>query len=152
MTISTATLRNEFWPTGTPSPEASSSSGIIVSGEFSSRPLPLPNTISLETLTKNYEADPEKTKYLSAARKKIASDLYTDECETLTYLRLGAGLSQTQLAIKTGSSQPHIARIELGQNDPGTELIARIASALGVDETLVFRAIRNQLATRRLSK
>ena len=44
--------------------------------------------------------------------------------------RLAAGLSQTQLAEKIGTAQSHIALIEQGKNDPGTDLITRIAEAL----------------------
>ena len=85
---------------------------------------------------------------MQQARKRLADTLYADESETLSALRLAAGFSQAQLAEKAATSQPHIARIERGQTDPVTDLIARIASALCIDDMRVYRAIRNQLATR----
>jgi predicted transcriptional regulator len=91
--------------------------------------------------------DEKKAAYMQQARKSLAETLYADEPETLSALRLAAGLSQAQLAEKAYTSQPHIARIERGQTDPGTDLIARIAAALGEDDMRVYRAIRNQLTT-----
>jgi len=97
---------------------------------------------------KEAEADTNKAAYLQQARQRLAATLYADEPETLSALRLAAGYSQAQLADKAATSQPHIARIERGQTDPGTHTIARIATALGVDEMRVYRAIRKQLETR----
>lgn len=78
----------------------------------------------------------------------MAATLYADESETLSALRLAAGLSQAQLAARACTTQPYIAKIERGQTDPGTDIIARIAQALGVDEAHTFRVIRNQLVSR----
>lgn len=85
---------------------------------------------------------------MAAARKKVSAELYQDEPDTLSALRLAAGLSQTQLAGLARTTQPYIARIERGQTDPGTNMISRIAAALKVDETTAFKAIRNQIKTR----
>lgn len=149
MTTSTALLHSESLPTGAPSSPKSNRTGLIVKFEFSApRPLPLPNSVSLDSLTKKADGDLRKAAFMEQARKQLATTLYADEPDTLSALRLEAGLSQAQLAARAATSQPHIARIERGQTDPGTELIARIASALGIDEARVFRAIRNQLATR----
>lgn len=134
---------------GAPSNPETSPTGLVIYREFAApRPVSLPNTISLESLSKEYDNDPEKLSRLSAARKNLSKVIYDDDQETLSYLRLAAGLSQQQLAEKVGTSQPHIARIERGQHDPSTGLISRIAKALNVDEGLTFRAIRNQLNTR----
>ena len=59
-----------------------------------------------------------------------------------------AGLSQASLASRVGTSQAHIARIEAGKNDPGTSVVARIATALGIDEADAFLAIRSDQAAR----
>jgi ribosome-binding protein aMBF1 (putative translation factor) len=99
-------------------------------------------------LVREVEADARKAAYMQQARKRLADALYADEPETLSALRLAAGLSQAQLAERASTSQPHITRIEKGQTDPGTDLIARIAAALGIDDMRVYRAIRIQLATR----
>lgn len=83
---------------------------------------------------------------LERARKHLAITLYASESNTLTALRLSAGLSQARLAQLIGTSQSHVARIEGGQTDPGTEVIAKMAMALGVDEHKAFQAIRHQRA------
>ena len=74
--------------------------------------------------------------------------MYADEQETFSALRLSVGLSQAQLAERANTTQPYISRIERGQLDPGTDMISRIAQALGLPEDKTFRAIRNQRATR----
>lgn len=102
-------------------------------------------TVSLQSIIAEDEADPVRATHLANARKKLAPTLYADSPETLSALRLAAGLSQMQLAVRCQTNQPHIASLELGENDPGTALIVRIARALGEDEGRVFRAIRNQL-------
>ena len=149
MTTSTAPLPSESLPTGVPCSPKSNPAAWIYRFEFSApRPLPLANSIGVDALVREVEADARKAAFMQQARKRLADTLYADESETLSALRLAAGFSQAQLAEKAATSQPHIARIERGQTDPGTDLIARIASALGIDDMRVYRAIRNQLATR----
>lgn len=149
MTTSTAPLPTESLPTGATSSPKSNPPGHIYTFEFSApRPIPLVGSVSAEALVKEAEADTHKAAYLQQARQRLAATLYAGEPETLSALRLAAGYSQAQLADKAATSQPHIARIERGQTDPGTDTIARIATALGVDEMRVFRAIRKQLETR----
>lgn len=153
MTTSTVASPKESLQTGVPSSSTTSSPAQIIFREFSpARPLPLPDTVNFESVIRRHEADPEKAAHLVRARQNLAKTHYSDEQETLTSLRLAAGLSQIQLAERVETSQPHITRIERGQNDPGTDLIARIAKALKVDEDRVFRAVRNQLTTRRQSE
>lgn len=150
MTTSTAPLPSESWATGAPSSPKSNPTGLIHKFEFSApRSLPLPGSVNVDALVKEAEADTNKAAYMQRARKRLAATLYADEPETLSALRLAAGYSQAQLADKASTSQPHIARIERGQTDPGTDMVARIAKALGVDEMRVYRAIRKQLETRR---
>lgn len=149
MTTSTAISLKEFLPTGTPSSPTSSPGAVVVYQEFSvARSLPLPNTTSLGALINKFESDPAMAARMAQARQKLAVDLYSDEPETLSALRLATGLSQAQLAARASTTQPYIAKIEAGRADPSTDMIARIAQALGVDEALAYRAIRNQLATR----
>jgi len=131
----------------------STSVGNIIFCEFTAqRPIPLPNTVSLDSLIQEGEADSIKAKYLSEARKELSKALYEEEPKTLSVLRLAAGLSQVQLAKLVGTSQPHLARIEQGKNDPGTDTIARIAKALDLNDLDVFQAIRNQLVATGVSK
>jgi ribosome-binding protein aMBF1 (putative translation factor) len=117
----------------------------VVHAEFSAaRPLPVANSVSLESLISEFESDPEMASELEQARRNLAYSLYSAEGGTLTQLRLAVGLSQARLAELIGTSQPHIARIEGGRNDPGTEMIAKLADALGVSEERAFKAIRRQ--------
>jgi predicted transcriptional regulator len=83
--------------------------------------------------------------HLSAARKQMVAQI-PDEKLTFRGLRLAAGLSQRALAdiAGDGTTQSYIARIEGGSLDPGTDLIVRLASALSVDSSIVFRAILQQ--------
>ena len=146
---STATSQDESLLIGKPSSPASASVGEVVFREFgTSRPLPLPNTRTLASLVDEFEADPELAQYLTEARRNLATELYADEPETLSALRLAAGLSQAQLAERADTHQPYIARLERGQADPSTDMIARLAHALGVNDEQAFRAVRNQRVTR----
>jgi transcriptional regulator with XRE-family HTH domain len=47
-------------------------------------------------------------------------------------LRDKRGLSQRELAERSGVSREYIARIELGQHDPTISTLERLAAALGV--------------------
>lgn len=53
--------------------------------------------------------------------------------------RAGAGLSQRQLALRTGVAQPTIARIEAGHVDPRVTTLERLLSACGVELAAVDR-------------
>ena len=53
-------------------------------------------------------------------------------------LRLGAGLTQAELARRTGIHRPNIARVEAGRHTPSLETIARLAAAIGVPATRVL--------------
>lgn len=52
--------------------------------------------------------------------------------QTLKSLRVAAGLSREQLAVKAGVSGSTIIRAELGKNIPYAVSLRRIADALGV--------------------
>lgn len=56
----------------------------------------------------------------------------------LRELRLEAGLTQAELARRTGIHRPNIARVEAGRHTPSLETLARIASAIGVSTTHVL--------------
>ena len=145
---SQATSRSESSLIGNPSNSVATSTGDVVYREFGTdRPLPLANTSGLASLVQEFEADPGMG-VSAEARRKLAAEMYADEQETFSALRLSVGLSQAQLAERANTTQPYIARIERGQLDPGTDMISRIAQALGLPEDKTFRAIRNQRATR----
>lgn len=108
------------------------------------RPLPLPNSLPLREVLARSEQDPVRRSALERARQRAAATLYAGERPTLAYHRLSAGLSQAELAARARTSQSHIARIEAGTIDPGTDLICRIADALSLPAAAVFEAICNQ--------
>ncbi len=147
MTTSKASTRGGCSGTGDASKQANSSLGTMReetrNPEHPTKPA---GSTGIDELVAEFEADPEMAPLLAEARRAIAHEWYSDGAPTLARLRLEAGLSQAQLAGRVATSQSHVARIELGQVDPSTDLIARIATALAVDATLVFAAIRAQRA------
>lgn len=56
----------------------------------------------------------------------------------LKQLRLAAGLTQAELARRTGIHRPNIARVEAGRHTPSLETLSRIAGAIGVPTTHVL--------------
>jgi len=56
----------------------------------------------------------------------------------LRELRLAAGLTQAELARRTGIHRPNIARVEAGRHTPSLETLARLATAIGVPTTRVL--------------
>ncbi len=53
-------------------------------------------------------------------------------------IRIKKGISQEQLAMRTGVTQSHISRIESGNFNPTLDTIAKIAEALGKSLTSLF--------------
>ena len=54
-------------------------------------------------------------------------------------LRKAKGLTQAQLAEKTGFSQSNIGRIETGRYSVGLDVLAKIAEALGASVELISK-------------
>lgn len=152
MTTSLQTYPNESLLIGNPfSQTTASAPARVIYREFTiTPPKTIPDSIDLDELLAEFEADEEMAGHLAEARKDLAATLYRDEPATFSAIRLSKGMSQKALAESAGTSQSYIARIEAGQVDPGTEQIAKIAEALGADETEVFRSIRLQRATREI--
>lgn len=88
--------------------------------------------------------DPLQAKNLAEARGMIADALYPDDGVTLKTLRLKAGLTQTQLAAILETSQPHIARIEMGRQDPAMSTCRKLSAALGVSLDSISAALERQ--------
>jgi len=55
-------------------------------------------------------------------------------------LREAAGISQTELARRMGTSQPAVARLEAGGGTPRLDTLERVAAALGAALTVQFVA------------
>jgi DNA-binding XRE family transcriptional regulator len=58
--------------------------------------------------------------------------------QRLRALRLAAGLTQAELARRTGIHRPNIARVEAGRHTPSLETLARLAAAIGISTTRVL--------------
>jgi DNA-binding XRE family transcriptional regulator len=58
--------------------------------------------------------------------------------QRLRALRVAAGLTQAELARRTGIHRPNIARVEAGRHTPSLETLARLAAAIGVSTTRVL--------------
>jgi DNA-binding XRE family transcriptional regulator len=78
---------------------------------------------------------------ISEAGKWVADQFYAGH-QTLTTLRLRAGLSQAELGALCGMQQPHISRYESGRHEPGVFQAAALAKALGVSLDTLVEALR----------
>ncbi len=56
----------------------------------------------------------------------------------LKSLRQAAGLTQAELARRTGIHRPNIARVEAGRHTPSLDTLTRLAAAIGVTTTTIF--------------
>ncbi len=56
----------------------------------------------------------------------------------LKQLRTSAGLTQAELARRTGIHRPNIARVEAGRHTPSLETLSKLAAAIGVPTTRIF--------------
>ena len=145
----TTPSRNEYLKTGVTYETSTSYESRVINLEvIFPRPRPIPNTVDVGAVFNRYEADPLRAQLLARSRQRLSTALYEDEPNSFSALRLATGLSQTQLAERVETSQSHIARIELGKTDPGTDMVVRLAAALHVDPIAVFNAIRHQRDTR----
>lgn len=123
-------------------PESSGATVIYQEFGLSARS-PLRGGVELDEFARTLELDAGMSERLAAARRNLVSEL-GDGAAYLRSLRLAAGLSQAGLGSKAGATQSYIARIEAGSVDPGTDMIARLADALGVPSDAVFVAVRRQ--------
>jgi transcriptional regulator with XRE-family HTH domain len=63
-----------------------------------------------------------------------------DAASLIRDARRRAGLSQRELARRSGTAQSVVARIERGQTDPSTRTLARLVSAAGFELEAKLRA------------
>lgn len=71
-------------------------------------------------------------------------DLVAEQIHGLAALRLKRGWSQRTLADAIGVKQPHIARLELGHNDPSLSTMRKLATALGVSVEHIAHELEQQ--------
>jgi DNA-binding XRE family transcriptional regulator len=99
-----------------------------------------PDVRLVSAVIADHEANPDRAHLLAAARQRLATRDANGET-SLRGLRLAAGLSQDRLAQLIGSSQPRIARLEAGREDPSMTVARRLAKALGVDMNTLSSAL-----------
>lgn len=96
---------------------------------------------SFDQLLESLEQDEAASAQLSDGRKWVASTFY--ESQTLSGLRLAAGMSQKQLGEACGIEQPHVSRYESGKHEPSLSVSVSLARALGVDLSIFAEAWAN---------
>jgi DNA-binding XRE family transcriptional regulator len=122
---------------------APKTNGQVIFGKFAvPSMLPLRGGVAISDLVKELETDADMATHLEEARRSLAD--VVGKTGTLRHLRLAAGMSQAKLADLALTTQSYIARVESGTLDPGTDMLVRLASALGTDEVTVFSAVRTQ--------
>ena len=82
-------------------------------------------TISFETLRRRWMKDPK----FRTAYKRIGPEM--ELAFTLAEARRKAGLTQAELAVRMGTSQAAVARIESGRSAPKWSTIERYARGVG---------------------
>jgi ribosome-binding protein aMBF1 (putative translation factor) len=109
-----------------------------------SQPSPIESEFQdIDDVVKSDEQDSVRRQHLENARKKIAERL-RGETAGIAALRLQKGWSQQRLAKEIGTSQPHIARIESGQ-DMLLDTARRLANALSVSLQEIDEAARARM-------
>ena len=109
----------------------------------------LPGT-TLEDLQRKYPpADREEYD-----RARAAAELAGAVAELVYGMRSKAGLTQTELAVRMGTTQSSVARMESGGSLPTIEMLARLAHATGVPVRLEAPGVADVeiLAARRRSR
>jgi ribosome-binding protein aMBF1 (putative translation factor) len=110
---------------------------------------PLPGGMPLVEFMRELESDADMVPRLATARRSLAD--IVDSPGSLRHLRLAAGLSQAKVAELASTTQSYIARLESGTADPGTDMLTRLASALGATPSTVLLAVLAQRVDRRLT-
>ena len=87
----------------------------------------------------------EHSDALAKGRKWVAKSFYAD-VKTIAQLRLKKGWSQAELAKRAETSQPYIARLELGNVDPQMSTARKIAKVLGVSIEEFDTALQSEIA------
>lgn len=114
--------------------EPVTSQGVVLYGDFTRNAqderLPA-GFVDIDDLVEEHERDPIRRAHIEAGRKAVAEQYYAN-ARGLAVLRLRRGWSQRTLAEVAGMKQPHIARLETGQNNPSLDTMCRLAAALNI--------------------
>lgn len=117
-----------------PTSRTTSNTGAVITAKFSAISANLNSEhLDFDALTAELEADPRNSSDLAAAGSWAADFLYPGEVDTLRTARLRKGLSQKQLAMLIGTSQPHVANLEKSGNDVMLSTAQKLCAALDID-------------------
>lgn len=96
------------------------------------------------SLALELENDASMREGLAEAGAWVAEKFYPDENDTIRSHRLRKGFSQLQLASLIGTSQPHIANIEKGNQNVMFDTVIRLCEALEITPNDFQRMVTNQ--------
>lgn len=100
-------------------------------------------SLDIDDFVAQLEADKGVRDDLVAARQWLAEE-FEGVNLSLRALRLRAGLSQQQLALALGLSQPNISAFESGAREPTVKTVRKLSRALNVSTDTVIAAITNE--------
>jgi len=100
-------------------------------------------SMDIDDVVARIEQDTARAAALEEARRTIASRHYAGSWG-LAALRLRKGWSQRRLAEAIGVKQPHIARLESGQNEPSLGTVRKLSAALDVTVEEIVNAFGGQ--------
>ena len=122
---------------------ASTTPGKVIYREFHvpSKLQAPPGAIDIDDLVAEFEQSPAAAKAMAKGRQWVAKTFYGKQHSSIAKLRLQNGWSQAELARRAGTSQPYIARLELGKVDPQVSTVKKLAKALDVPIMAVVQAI-----------
>lgn len=110
-------------------------------------PMP-PRHADIDTVVARAEQDPRRKAALARARKRLADSSYKGSKQAIAAIRLKRGWSQSDLSVAMGTSQPHVARIESGE-DVRISTVLNLATALQITAVEAFNAITNRMRLRK---
>jgi len=108
------------------------------------KPPLLPGALDIDDLVAEFEQSGEAAEAISKGRQWVAKTFYRNQPSSIARLRLEKGWSQAELAKRASTSQPYIARLELGNVDPQVSTVIKIARALGMPVATVVEAISSE--------
>lgn len=122
--------------------QTSTARGNVFYAEFSVPPKPLflPSAIDIDDLVAELEHSADNEKAISQGRKWVAETFYAERT-SVARLRLLKGWSQAEFARRAETSQPYIARLELGNVDPQISTVKKLAKVLGISLETMIHAI-----------
>lgn len=88
--------------------------------------------------------DPSAKQRIAAARQELAPILAEIIPNSLRDIRLAKGLSQTEVAVRLGVSQPFVARLERGLDNPKLSTLRKLCTVYEIDLNALDRMISEQ--------